>query len=195
MLLPTHSIILRSNLTRNEIEERIKTVTYLSDANYTKPKDQTCLFYGNVSNQDFELENISDKSPLAPYVSADILGMDNNTYLKIKLSEWKHNRIAFLYITVISICTILFIKEWLNQYLWFAEIFKKPGYLEHTFSHKIYPENPVAWLVAIAILMSSYLYKKKVTSFENKIKPTTKFLEELLQANVIQKDTLPLVFH
>ena len=195
MLLPTHSIILQSNLNREEIEQQLKKITYLSDANFTKQQNYNYLFYGNVSNQDFELENIKENSPFTPHISGDILGVQNNTYLKIKLSEWKHNRIAILYLIILLFSTILFIQQWLNQYLWYQEIFKKPGYLQYEYSHKLYPENPIAWFVAIALIISMFLYKQKVNSFQKKIGETTAFLQNQLHANAITTKELPLVFH
>ncbi len=195
MLLPSYNLILQSNLTRAEIEQRLKSVTYLSDANFTKQQNHNYLFYGDISNQDFELENIKENSPLTPFISGDIVGIENNTFIKIKLSEWKHNRIAILYLIMLLLSTILFIQEWLKQYLWYQEIFKKPGYLQYEYSHKIYPENPIAWFVAIALIISMYLYKKKVSSFEKKIQETNTFLQDHLQANIITTKELPLVFH
>ena len=102
---PFQNTYLKSNLTRIQLAEKLTQVTYLSDANYKKTTQNTSVFYGEISQIDFSLEHISKKQNSVNFVRGRFLGADNDMYIKVRLSAWKHQRVYFL--LLVTLFTLL----------------------------------------------------------------------------------------
>ena len=193
-LLPVVTRYYRVNYSRKELVKKLTERTFLSDKNFTAEKSKSYIFYGDISAADFYLENIQDKPQTTTILDGRILGVENEIFIKITHRLWEKTTTPVLFIVTILLTTITFLHTWFNQYLWYASINHEPGYLTKQYSDKLYPENPLAFLVAGAIGIMIYLYKQKIKYFQYQLESSKKYLEETLNAEQIDKSQLPLVF-
>ena len=92
ILYPFKTQFLKTNLTRNQVSAQLIQETFLSDADYKKSNEQTISFFGEVSDQDFTLETITQDKPLVNFCTGEILG------------AWQHRRIFLLFALLILAC-------------------------------------------------------------------------------------------
>ncbi len=193
-LLPVVTRYYRVNYSRQELVEKLTNLTFLSDKYFTADKSKSYYFYGDISSVDFYLENIQDKPQTTTILDGRILGVENEIFIKITHRLWEKTTTPVLFLVTILLTTITFLHTWFNQYLWYASINYEPGYLTKQYTDKLYPENPLAFLVAGAIGIMIYLYKQKIKYFQHQLESSKKYLEETLNAEQIDKSQLPLVF-
>ena len=193
-LLPVVTRYYRVNYSRKELVKKLTERTFLSDKNFTAEKSKSYTFYGDISAADFYLENIQDKPQTTTILDGRILGVENEIFIKITHRLWEKTTTPVLFIVTILLTTITFLHTWFNQYLWYASINHEPGYLTKQYSDKLYPENPLAFIVALAIGIMIYLYKQKIKYFQHQLESSKNYLMESLEANQVDKSQLPLVF-
>ncbi len=193
-LLPVVTRYYRVNYSRKELVKKLTERTFLSDKNFTAEKSKSYIFYGDISAADFYLENIQDKPQTTTILDGRILGVENEIFIKITHRLWEKTTTPVLFIVTILLTTISFLHTWFNQYLWYASINHEPGYLTKQYSDKLYPENPLAFFVALAIGVMIYLYKQKIKHFQGQLESSKNYLMESLEANQVDKSQLPLVF-
>ena len=193
-LLPVVTRYYRVNYSRQELVKKLTELTFLSDKNFTAEKSKSYTFYGDISSADFYLENIQDNPQTTTILDGRILGVENEIFIKITHRLWEKTTTPVLFIVTILLTTITFLHTWFNQYLWYASINHEPGYLTKQYSDKLYPENPLAFIVALAIGIMIYLYKQKLKHFQLQLESSKIYLQEFLEAKLVNKSQLPLVF-
>jgi hypothetical protein len=193
-LLPVVTRYYRVNYSRQELVKKLTERTFLSDKNFNAEKSKSYTFYGDISSADFYLENIQDKSQTTTILDGRILGVENEIFIKLTHRLWEKTTTPVLFIVTILLTSITFLHTWFNQYLWYASINHEPGYLTKQYSDKLYPENPLAFIVALAIGIMIYLYKKKLKHFQLQLESSKNYLQEFLEAKLVSKSQLPLVF-
>ncbi len=193
-LLPVVTRYYRVNYSRQELVKKLTELTFLSDKNFTAEKSKSYTFYGDISSADFYLENIQDNPQTTTILDGRILGVENEIFIKITHRLWEKTTTPVLFIVTILLTSITFLHTWFNQYLWYASINHEPGYLTKQYSDKLYPENPLAFIVALAIGIMIYLYKQKLKHFQLQLESSKIYLQEFLEAKLVNKSQLPLVF-
>ena len=81
---PFTHLYFKTNKTRKELAKNLTSVTFLSDADYKKENAQPSVFFGEVSEIDFSLENISKSQVTTNFVRGHFLGADNETFVRIR---------------------------------------------------------------------------------------------------------------
>ena len=102
---PFTHLYFKTNKTRKELAKNLTSVTFLSDADYKKENAQPSVFFGEVSEIDFSLENISKTQVTTNFVRGHFLGADNETFVRIRCGAWQHQRIYFLLIAILLATT------------------------------------------------------------------------------------------
>ena len=95
-LIPFKTIWLKTGSERQVLADLIAQQTYLSDADYRRRDKMTKFFYGMVNENEFMLENIGNKR-IPDFFEGDIVGVGEETYVKIKMGALKHTRMYVLY--------------------------------------------------------------------------------------------------
>ncbi len=193
-LLPVATRYYKLEYSRKVFVEKLTQLTFLSDKNFKSDKNKTYTFYGDISDYDFYLENIQSNPQTTTILDGRILGVENEIYLRITHRLWAKTTTPVLLFLTILLSTAVFIHTWLSQYLWYASINPKPGYLTKTYSSNFYPENPLAFAVAIAIIAMAWLYNKKLNEFKKQIHNSENYLKNTLQTTKINRSQLPVVF-
>ena len=80
---------------RTQLANALKGITYLSDADFKKTQKSQSVFYGEISEIDFSLENISKKQTTTNFVRGHFLGAENDTFIRIRCGAWQHQRVYF----------------------------------------------------------------------------------------------------
>jgi hypothetical protein len=99
-LYPFKTIWLKTDVNRAVLSDFILQQTYLSDADYRKKDALTKFFYGLVNENEFVLENIKN-TRLPGFVEGDILGVEEETYVKLRMGAFRHIRIYILYVLIV----------------------------------------------------------------------------------------------
>ena len=175
LLYPFKTQFLKTNLTRIQVAEKLVQHTFLSDADYQKTDDQPKHFFGEVSEQDFTLETITQQKSLVNFCTGEIRGSDNEIYILLQLGAWQHRRIFLLFALLILAC-LTFLTNHLVLY------------------KALYPQTLAAWLLlgTFIALLTTLLSKAK--KFQNDAPQTVSYFADLLQAEPIEKNQVPLIF-
>ena len=175
ILYPFKTQFLKTNLTRNQVSAQLIQETFLSDADYKKSNEQTISFFGEVSDQDFTLETITQDKPLVNFCTGEIRGSENEIYILLQLGAWQHRRIFLLFALLILAC-LTFLTNHLVLY------------------KALYPQTLAAWILLgtfIALLTTLITKAKK---FHQHTQTTIDHFCTLWQAQAISKDEVPLIF-
>jgi len=108
-LYPFKTIWLKTHTERSVIADRIIQQTYLSDVGYKKIDRFTKYFYGLANENEFVLENIGNKR-IPAFYEGDILGVGEETYVKIRIGALKHIRIYILFWLLLSMGLFFWIR-------------------------------------------------------------------------------------
>lgn len=193
-LLPVATRFYKIDYSRKILVGKLTQLTFLSDKNFKSDKNRTYTFYGDISDYDFYLENIQPNPQTTAILDGRILGVENEIYLRITHRLWAKTTTPVLLFLTILLSTAVFIHTWLSQYIWYASINPEPGYLTKVYSTNVYPENPLAFAVAIAIIAMAWLYKKKLNDFKDQINKSEQYLNNTLQTTQISQSQIPIVF-
>lgn len=191
---PFQNSYLKSSFSRIELAEKLKTVTYLSDADFKK-KNQSYIYFGEVSSIDFSLEHISKSQKSVNFVRGKFLGADNDMYIQLRLGAWKHQRIYFL--LVITLLTVLgFLTYYCLQaphgFRYPEEYYQLYGYNSSEIAYNL--KTPIALILESIIAIIAIIIVTKYRNFRKSIVSTLHYLEGLWDAELINKHEVPLVF-
>ncbi len=171
-LYPFKTVWLRTEGNRAELSELILQQTYLSDADYRKKDQLTKFFYGLVNDREFVLENIKN-TRLPGFVEGDILGVEDETYVKLKLGALKHTRMYVLYLIILLAGLFFWARAALGIDTVDSTVFL-------TFS---------GVLLALIAYCLYFLFQ-----FSRKAAAGVDFFRGLLQGEVISKRQVPAIF-
>jgi hypothetical protein len=194
-LFPFHTVYLSSALNREKLAEKLRSVSYLSDAHFKKQKDNPCTFYGEISSIDFNLEHISKKQAGVNFIQGRFLGADEEMFIELKLGAWKHKRIYML-LLLILISTLSFLLYYAGQnphgFATIEEYYHIYGFGKSTLLYNL--NTPLAWLmefislVIFAIIFVKYHYFKKLEIH------SIDYLRGLWNAQIVTPHEVPQVF-
>lgn len=174
-LFPFTSYIFSTAKNRDEIAEIITAFTFLSDAGYKKSDNHKKLFWGIVSNTEFYLQTIDKNSDFVEYLQGGIKGVDREMFLFVSFGAFRYRRIYAL-VLLFFLSSLFFLGY--NLYLYgYAALFEQGAVMMAVLS--------IAVLTYICILHFN---------FKRQLAKTIAFVEEKLDAKIVQKDEVPLVF-
>ncbi|MBM3438174.1 MAG: hypothetical protein FJX91_03465 [Bacteroidetes bacterium] len=175
ILYPFKTQFLKTSLNRQQVSQNLIKETFLSDADFKKSDDQQISFFGEVSDQDFTLETITQNKPLVNFCNGEIRGSDNEIYILLQFGAWQHRRIFLLFALLILACF-----SFLANHLILYKAF--------------YPQTMAAWLLLITFIALSATLIAKAKKFRQNTTPTINHFCKLWQAQAISKDKVPLIF-
>jgi len=171
-LYPFKTIWLKAHTDRADIADKIIQQTYLSDAGYKKTDGLTKFFYGLANENEFVLENIGN--PRIPaFYEGDILGVEEETYVKIRIGTLKHTRMYVLYCLLLLMGFIF----WLRGLLGMDTVDTNIMYI---FSG-----------VLIILLGYGYYF---IWQFQRKLASGIDFFRGLLSADIVSGNDVPAIF-
>lgn len=171
-LYPFKTIWLKTGSGREELADKIMEQTFLSDAGYRKSDNMTKFFYGIVNKDEFVLENIGNKR-IPSFFEGDILGVGEETYIKLRMGALKHTRVYVLY-CVLLITGFFF---WLRGILGLDNVDVQIMYAFST----------------IMIFLLGYAYYF-VRQFQRKMSHGIDFFRGLFSADRISGNEVPAIF-
>lgn len=169
---PFKTVWLKTDSARGLLAETITEQTYLSDAAYLKRDNMTKFFYGLVNENEFVLENIGNKN-IPIYFEGDIVGVGDETYVKLRMGALRHTRIYVLYMLLLISGLFFLLRALLGLDTVDVQISSIFG--------------------GIMLLLAVYGYYF-ILQFHRKVKSGMDFFRGLLQAEVISKDAVPPIF-
>lgn len=191
---PFYSFYIKSNQNRGEIAANLIDITFLSDANYQKTQGEK-IFYGNVSRIDFEVESISKNNNISNFVSGQLLGADEEIYLKGRLSGFKSKRIFILFLSILFTALgflIYYCLQAPHGFRYPEEFYQLYGYDHSEFLYNL--TTPMALIIESIMITMVTIIAVKYKNFKSSIKPTLKLLCEKLEAQTVTKYEVPLLF-
>ena len=171
-LYPFRTIWLKAGNDRTDLAEKIRQQTYLSDAGYRKSDNMTKIFYGLVNENEFVLENIGNKR-IPQFFEGDIVGVGEETYVKIRMGALKHIRMYVLY-GLLLLTGLIF---WLRGLLGVDTV----------------DANIMYAFTGIVIILFGYGYFFTM-QFQRKLSPGIEFFRGLLSADRVSEDEVPAIF-
>lgn len=108
LIYPFNTWYLKSQLNRKEIEEALKTDSFLSDEGF-QSQSRSQSFYGKITEFDFKLETIRNKENLAPFAHGEVRGVDRDMYIILRCGAFQHRRIwavAMVFLGVLIVATV-----------------------------------------------------------------------------------------
>jgi len=172
LIYPFKTIWLKTQHRRETIANLITDQTYLSDATYRKSDAQTKFFYGTVSDAEFVLEAIKGKR-MAGHVEGDIVGVGDDTYVKLSLGALRHKRIYVLLIALLLGSSVF----WFRAFFGFERI---DAIIFNLFS--------TVWIL---LLLYAFYF---LWQFQRNIQPSIDFFRGLLQADLVEENVVPAIF-
>ena len=191
---PFYSFYIKSDQNRGEIAANLIDVTFLSDANYQKTQGKK-IFYGNVSRIDFEIESISKDKNISNFVSGQLLGADDEIYIKGRLSGFKSKRIFILFLSVLLTALgflIYYCLQAPHGFNYPEEFYQIYGYNHSEFIYNL--TTPIALIIEGIMTAMLIIIAIKYRNFNTSVKPTLQLLCEKLGAQTVTKYEVPLIF-
>ncbi|MEK0420472.1 MAG: hypothetical protein RLZZ161_323 [Bacteroidota bacterium] len=171
-LYPFKTIWLKTTADRAVIADKIIQQTYLSDAGYRKTDNLTKFFYGLANENEFVLENIGNKR-IPSFYEGDILGVGEETYVKVRMGAIKHIRIYILYLLLLATGLVFWLRGMLGMDL---------------------VDNQIMLVFSsILLLLLGYGYYF-IRQFQRKLTSGIDFFRGLLSADNITADEVPAIF-
>lgn len=175
ILYPFRTIWLKTAQNRETLRQLVLNQTFLSDQGYRRTGDQKKFFFGEVSDQEFYLETIDNSGRLSPFIRGQILGVGHETYIRLSMRGFRHQR-AYILLGMFALAGLV--------------IFFR-GLL---FDGREASSN-LPFLIFGAVLISVSLFVIFLSGrFTKTLTPTTDFFRGLFQADVISREEVPGVF-
>jgi hypothetical protein len=171
---PFETCWLKASQNREALHEIILEQTFLSDAGYRNTDNKKRFFFGSVNEREFELESIDKERKLTPFIAGEVLGVENETYIRLRFGAFKHKRIYALLILFTLCGMALFIQGTLKI---------------HSSESQIYLTSMGSVLMFLAAYMG-YLS----ISFSKKLKYSIDFFRGLYDAEIVEENEVPKVF-
>ncbi len=191
---PFQSFYLKTQNTRQEVCEKLTQFTFLTDENYKRTPNEK-HFYGAVSNIDFELENISKTLNISNFVRGNILGAENDIYIKLRLGSWQNQRVYFLLLFTLF-TTLGFLIYYLAQppqgFHNPAEFYQIYGYGKSEFFYNL--STPLSLTMIALILTIAISISIKYRNFKKSIHSTLDFLNQELESITVTEFEVPVLF-
>lgn len=165
---------LKASQNRDVLHQSLLDITFLSDAGYSNADNKKKFFFGAVNDREFKLESIDKDKKLAAFVTGEILGVENETYIRLKFGAFKHQRL-FIMLLLFTLCGIaLFVQ----------------GALQNQ------SEQSFVYLSAMGSVISIlFIYLlAAIVSFSKKLRYSTDFFRGLYEAELIEEIEVPSVF-
>lgn len=180
---------------RTQLANALKGITYLSDADFKKTQKSQSVFYGEISEIDFSLENISKKQTTTNFVRGHFLGAENDTFIRIRCGAWQHQRVYFLLLAILF-TTTAFLLYYASQaphgFSYPEEFYQIYGYNKSEFLYNL--TTPMALIMELIIVLVFGIVGKKYQNFKAALDSTTRYFSGLWEAEAINKVEIPLVF-
>ena len=192
---PFTHLYFKTNKTRKELAKNLTSVTFLSDADYKKENTQPSVFFGEVSEIDFSLENISKTQVTANFVRGHFLGADNETFVRIRCGAWQHQRIYFLLIAILLATTgflIYYALQAPHGFQYPEQFYQIYGYNHSEFLYNL--RTPLALIMEGIMIVVIGIIIAKYRNFNKSLQSTTHYFLGLWEAEAINKLEIPLVF-
>lgn len=174
-IFPFKNIILKTNLTRQEVADAIEQNTFLSDAGYKRKDELKKFFYGTVSTQEFDLETIDPKAELAGFFEGSIKGVERDIYIFLSIRGFKFRRVfVLLYLFTLSCIGII------------ASDVAKKGLVA------FYQTGTLLFIMITLLLWGYLLFAGYI--FGQKARHSIDFFRGMLQADQVQRDAVPIIF-
>jgi hypothetical protein len=167
----------------------------LSDADFKKEGKQPSVFFGEVSEIDFSLENISKSQITTNFVRGHFLGADNETFVRIRCGAWKHQRIYFLLIVLLFATTgflIYYALQAPHGFQYPEQFYQIYGYNHSEFLYNL--RTPLALIMEGIMIVVISIIIAKYRNFNKSLQSTTHYFLGLWEAESINKLEIPLVF-
>ncbi len=165
---------LKTSQHRESLHSILLDVTFLSDVGYRNTENKKKFFFGAVNDKEFELESIDKEKKLAGFVTGEVLGIEDEMYVRLDVGSFKHQRIYVLLILFTLFGVGLFIQ----------------GFLQ------ILPDQSKTYLLAmggVIFLLLAYLFMIS-WKFSKQLRYTVDFFRGMYDAEVIEKKDIPSVF-
>ena len=192
---PFSYLYFKTNQTRKDLAKNLTSVTFLSDADFKKEGEEPSVFFGEVSEIDFSLENISKSQITTNFVRGHFLGADNETFVRIRCGAWKHQRVYFLLIALLFATTgflIYYALQAPHGFEYPEQFYQIYGYNHSEFIYNL--GTTLALIMEGIIMVVMGIIFTKYRNFKNSLKGTTHYFLGLWEAESINKLEIPLVF-
>ena len=192
---PFTHLYFKTNKNRKELAKSLTSVTFLSDADYKKESAQPSVFFGEVSEIDFNLENISKSQVTTNFVRGHFLGADNETFVRIRCGAWQHQRIYFLLIAILFATTgflIYYALQAPHGFQYPEQFYQIYGYNHSEFLYNL--STPLALIMEGIMIVVIGIIIAKYRNFNKSLQSTTHYFLGLWEAESINKLEIPLVF-
>ena len=175
ILYPFRTIWLKPSQNRETLLQLVLDQTFLSDQGYRRTGDRKKYFFGEVSDQEFYLETIDSSGRLSPYIRGRMLGVGDETYIRLSLRGFRHQR-AYILLSMFVLAGLV--------------IFFRGLFLEGSAAASDMP-----FLIFGAVLISVSLFVAVLSArFTRSLTPTVDFFRGLFQADIIRREEVPGVF-
>ncbi len=184
---------LKTNLSRNEIADRLINTTFLSDLDYKKTPSEI-WFYGEVSQIDFSLESIARQSNHSNFAEGRILGADNDMYIELKLGSFQHQRMFILFFFLLLILfgfNMYYAAQDPQGFEYTEQFYQMYGYDTNIFLYNLSTPISLA-LIALQLIISTSIFIK-YKNHRKSIPNTISWFNQLWNAKEIQKSQVPSV--
>lgn len=175
ILYPFKTIVFKTSLSRFEVKDRITSQTYLSDADFKKKDSFKKFFFGEVSEFDFSLQNISNEKRFVQFYDGQIKGVENEVYVFITAKAMRYRRI-YAALAILVLLAIGFIAN--DAFHRGARVLKDPGFVT----------GCLMLLVFIAFLITRFRI------FNTRIANTIQYFRGLLEADCVEEHEVPSIF-
>lgn len=175
LLYPFKQHILKTSLTRHEVRDTLQASTYLSDKGFKKTGTASKLFYGNVSEFDFSLENISNNQNFVPFFDGELKGAENEIYVFMESKAFRHRRFYFVLLILVIFAV---------------------GFIANDLFHRQsnpFKDLPFVLGTGVLIVFVLFLFYQ-FQQFKKKAISTLVFFKELLKAEEIKVSEVPVIF-
>jgi hypothetical protein len=165
---------LKSSQHRESLQSILLDLTFLSDAGYRNTENKKKFFFGAVNDKEFELESIDREKKLAGFITGEVLGVEDEMYIRLHVGCFKHRRIYIL-LLLFTLCGMGLFIQGLMQNL---------------------PEQSKTYLFAMGgmlFLLLAYLFVIS-WQFSKQLQYTVDFFRGMYDAEVVEENDIPSVF-
>lgn len=165
---------LKAAQNREALHAVLLDVTFLSDAGFKNTENKKKFFFGAVSESEFVLESIDKDKKLSGFITGEVLGVEEETYIRLQFGAFKHQRIYILLLLFTLFGVGLFIQGLI----------------------KVMPEQANTYLLAmggVVFLLLAYVFFVS-WRFSKQLRYSVDFFRGMYDAEVVEENDIPSVF-
>jgi hypothetical protein len=165
---------LKAAQNREALHAVLLDVTFLSDAGFKNTENKKKFFFGAVSEREFVLESIDKDKKLSGFITGEVLGVEEETYIRLQFGAFKHQRIYILLLLFTLFGVGLFIQGLI----------------------KVMPEQANTYLLAmggVVFLLLAYVFFVS-WRFSKQLRYSVDFFRGMYDAEVVEENDIPSVF-